>query len=393
MNRTVSAIFNIFFIIVTIALFGLVIYLGNLNFVTENFSLPIICVCVIVGAVISAFLATTLHELGHLFFGLVFGMSFNSIRIGFLYFYRNGGKIKCKFSVLTNVAGSCEMTPKNSENIYKKYIALSSGGLVFSAIYLALCILIVAMPNVFGEVWYFLIGCGLPLVAYSVLLNAMPFELSSGKTDGAVILGLLKKDASSQVVVNILTIQGQLYQGKTPSEIDEKLYFDLPQICEDDINFIILTNMRYIYYLDKKEYAKALKCNDRIKDLIEGLPKIYQANLLSDRLFDSCALSFDEKEATHLYALVENYLKNETNCTNYRIRASYKFYVQKAYAEARQLINNGLHEAEINSIKGIGLMETKILNEMKEKLLLSEKAEKEKAEEIKITLPKTKFNY
>jgi hypothetical protein len=73
-------------------------------------------------------------------------------------------------------------------------------------------------------------------------------------------------------MVNILRVQGQVNGGKNLADIDESLLFDLPQLPEDDINFIILTQLRYEYYLAKGNDSEAYKYFTRYKDLIKYLP-------------------------------------------------------------------------------------------------------------------------
>jgi hypothetical protein len=64
--------------------------------------------------------------------------------------------------------------------------------------------------------------------------------------------------------------------GTKLEEIDENLLLDLPQLPEDDINFIILTQLRYEYYLAKGNDSEAYKYFARYKDLIKYLPDGYK---------------------------------------------------------------------------------------------------------------------
>ena len=74
-----------------------------------------------------------------------------------------------------------------------------------------------------------------------------------------MLKGLIKKEPSYLTAVNILAIEAYLYQGFTPSEIDKQLYFGAPQLPEDDLNFILLTNYRLSYYIDAGDRGKRRK--------------------------------------------------------------------------------------------------------------------------------------
>jgi hypothetical protein len=61
---------------------------------------------------------------------------------------------------------------------------------------------------------YFLWGM-IPYAVYLELLNFLPFEYASGKTDMMVYVGLRSGADVETVMVSAMEIQGQLYEGKT----------------------------------------------------------------------------------------------------------------------------------------------------------------------------------
>ena len=62
-------------------------------------------------------------------------------------------------------------------------------------------------------------------------------------------------------------------------DIDEGLLLDVPQLPEDDINFIILTQLRYEYYLAKGNDSEAYKYFMRYQQLIDYLPSAYKEGI------------------------------------------------------------------------------------------------------------------
>ena len=85
----------------------------------------------------------------------------------------------------------------------------------------------------------------------------------------------------------ILKIQGLVNGGLPLKEVDEALLLDVPQLPEDDLNFIILTQLRYEYYLAKDDDSTAYKYFLRYKDLIKYLPDEYGAEATARRKIEA----------------------------------------------------------------------------------------------------------
>ena len=124
----------------------------------------------------------------------------------------------------------------------------------------------------------------------------MPASSYGVRNDGGVIYGLKRKDDVSKVTLALLSIQAQMYQGKTPAQVDEKLYFDLPQLPEDDYNFIMLLNARYLYYLDKEDYENAKKVTERLVGLVEDAIKDARVNSEANGINNTIFFSGDMKD-------------------------------------------------------------------------------------------------
>ena len=78
---------------------------------------------------------------------------------------------------------------------------------------------------------------------------------------------LVEKTDSAKVTLAVLIVQAQALQGKKIEEIAEKLLFDLPQIEEDDLSFISLTELRYEYFKAKNDIDNAEKWRVRFEEL------------------------------------------------------------------------------------------------------------------------------
>jgi len=393
MRKNISTILSMLVIVMTLALIGIVMYAGVLQYKNdeEGMTTAIIILLCSIGVIIATFFVPLIHEMGHLIFGLFNKMAFYSMRIAFIIFYREGKKIKIRVAKSsTEYAGSCEMVPKSSKKLYSRFMMMVIGGSVFTLLYLIALTFIIENANIINIYIYCFIGCGLPIAFYLFSINILPVGEGGDRTDGGVFLGLLKKDVVAMATINLLAIQSHYFLGETPAEVDESLYLDVPQIPDDELTFIMLLNLKYIYYLDKGDEENLLKISDRMDGLCENLSENLRHNIKSDILYNGCKYkNISAEECTTLYKSVIKYLMLENTATNLRIRAAYILYISKNNLEARQLVNRGLDEAKNNVIKGIGKFETRLLNELKTEIIA--KIQKDEQKKIQDNINSTRI--
>lgn len=200
--------------------------------------------CYVACAGFFLFFASLLHELGHVLFG-----SFS--------------KIKVRIERLRPFSSSSvQIIPKNYKSLKGRMLCTAVGGLVINFLFIALGAVALFVPEV--PVYISLV---LPASFYIFVLNALPLQFASGKTDGLVIYELAKNTDNAKVLLSVLTVQAQVLGGKPIEEVDEKLLFDLPQIQEDDPAFISLAELRYEYFKAKGEEDKAALWQTRFEEL------------------------------------------------------------------------------------------------------------------------------
>ena len=322
----------------------------------------------VVGGVIAGFLCALFHELGHFIAGRKNGFKFSSMVVWFFKLKKDAGKLKFGFTMLGVQAGYTEMVPSVEEGIDKRLINMTNGGIIASFI-----TLILGIPPLFLtsylSVWAYAIwSMLLTMGAYYFLGTALPATEENTLNDGAVVYNIIKKTDTSKVMVNLLRIQANLYQGKRPFEIDEKLYFDLPQLREDDIYFSLLLNARYQYYLDKKDYKNAQKCCERLLTLEEYLPVGYMTIFKIDALYNACTFSKDENLADDLMYEVDKYINAVNDCQTLRAKLAYLLNVRQEKEGADMFFNKAYKEADKCQLKGLGLMERNLLDGLKAEL-------------------------
>ena len=165
--------------------------------------------------------------------------------------------------------------------------------------------------------------------------------------------------------MNLLVIQSELFNGKTPSEVDEKLYFDLPQLPEDNPSFAMLLSAKYAYYLDKEDYDNAKKTTDRMMSIIDYMPKYFEYVIKTYALYNACAFDFDEEKADDLMYELEKYLNNVNTATTVRAKTAYLLYVKREKEALDIFYKKGVKEADRCLIKGLGVFERKLFEKMK----------------------------
>ena len=319
-----------------------------------------------VSAIIVGIISTFAHEIGHFFAGKRNGFAFSSMQVLFFKWEKIGKKVRFSFCMIGEQAGFTEMIPTKSEGVEKAFKNMTKGGIFASFI-----VMIIGIPSLFLteylSVWAFSIwSMFLTIGAYFYLGTALPASESNTLNDGAVLYHLRHNTDSSKVMMNLLKIQAELYSGKTPSEVDEKLYFDLPQLPEDDLNFALLLNARYTYYLDKKDYENAKKMTERLLSLEEYLPKSYYAVFLVDALYNACTFDFNEERADDVLYEVDKYINNVNNSSNVRAKLAYLLYVRRESEGLDMFFNKAYKEANRCQLKGLGIMERRLLDELKQ---------------------------
>ncbi len=162
------------------------------------------------------------HELGHMLFGAI---------------------LKIKAVPHFSLFGSsfCDVIPKTHKNLRSKLIVTALGGLIINAIFIFLGYLPSFTPV---PVWLCVF---LPASIYLFVLNALPAEYAEGRSDGQICLELIGNTDVAEVMLAVLTVQAQIAEGTPIKDVNKRLLFSLPQICEDEPAFISLLELRAKY--------------------------------------------------------------------------------------------------------------------------------------------------
>ena len=360
MKRT-TVVFSVLVIIMTVGALLAVALVAGAFYGGEMWKIALLLVA---GAVVCGLVNAFAHELGHLIAGKLNGFKLSEITVWFFRWYKVRERICFNFVMLKEQAGYTEMFPKGTNDLAKRYNKMTLGGLVASLMCMLIGIVPLCLTAYLPLIAYAFTAMMLPVGAYYFFGNALPVVSGGARNDGAVVLEYVKKENSVKVMEGLLSIQAQLYLGKTPSEIDEKYYFDLPQLPEDDLYFIQLLHARYDYYLDKGDVENAVKTTNRLLELDEYMPKYYLNNIKTDALYNVCALVKNEQTADELMYELERFL-TANNILSIRAKTAYLVYIKEEFDYVDSFMEKWIEESEKSVFEGEELFNKKLLEKLK----------------------------
>ena len=370
MRRKAERAVSVLCVILAIAQAVLVAYFGYVNYYRDYHS-TLLIVAMVLGGLLSSMLCCIFHECGHILFGKLCRFRFNAMHVWFLHIVRYNGRVRIHLGrILQDEEGSAEMLPENVDGMRKRYGLVTAGGVLFSFLWFVGALLALIFANAAHFAVYVLVATSLPYAFYLFACNLLPF--TDPPTDGAVLLGLIRGDASALTAVNLLSIEGYLMQGRTPVQIPENLYYGAPQLPEDDVNFILLTDYRLARAIDAGDVRAAVRLSDRLKELTEYIPDFCLREIEADVLFVECAVKQDREEAKRLYKDVKQYLAGERSIAAQRTGAAYALFVERDKVGCLRHLSAAQELADVCTIRGQAQYERKLLSCIKEELERSE---------------------
>lgn len=306
-----------------------------------------------IGFVFSWLMMPVIHETGHLVCARANDFKCYAFSVSVFHFSREGKKVKLKIGKDGGTAGACTVIPETKGNMKKRYFCVAMGGILFTGILFAVAFFLFLYSFFFNAVnyAYFFFLTWLPASFFFTFFNLVPFENEYGKSDGAVMLGIHKKNPSELTLLNILRIQAELYRGVRFGEINEKFYFSAPQVMETDPNFAAILQLRYYYYRDKKDKEKCQETVERLESIFDELCEPVKKEIAVD-LFYEAVLAKDDAKVKKYYKVCKP-LQEEKSYLAYKVltcRYSYKGRAEEAdeyYNEAIKMLNAQPFEGKI----------------------------------------------
>lgn len=311
---------------------------------------------VLIGVALGVIVAPIVHELGHVIFAKYANMPVAYVK-AFCFSWRRKGKGLVFRFASPFAPDETQVIPNGGEDIQKRAYKYAVGGLVFSGILWIMIISTGLMVMFFVHPNYVLWGASV-YTGYLFLLNVLPMEYTSGKTDASVCLGLKKGCNAEKVMLSAMYIQGEAYAGKRYGEIDDKYYFNIPVLAEDEPLFALMLQLRYRYFVDKELWRNAGETLNRLAEINEYLT-IEESQRVCAELVFMHSLNADLERAEECGRYCKDFLSGETAMAK-RVLATFT----DAFGEkekAKILQENGLGLLENEWILGEKLWEEKLL--------------------------------
>ena len=318
------------------------------------------------GICVFYFISIIFHELGHAVMGKINGFKLYQISFLFLTFLRKNGKWRVVLR-RSKYAGVIISVPVSSKNLYKRYGAMVSGGLIgtlVSALGFLFTMLFVQFSEINGIYFYAALSAGFIVSLYLLIINSIPAYSNGIATDGGIIYGILKKNSETNILINILNIQSQFFAGLSPSEINQDFYFNTPVIADNNVNKIFLLNYRHAYYLDKFDFENADKTVKQLGRLKEYIPDMYLNLILADEFFNTVFYDKNNVLGENLYLKIEKILNEDANIYTLRIKMAYELFVKENPKLAIATGKTALLLKDEYLLKGVAKMEEKLINHL-----------------------------
>lgn len=229
---------------ITLSILLSLVFVGLLGY-SYWFAYGLWAIACYAGIILALPLSSLMHELGHMFIGAMCKV-----------------RVKPHFSLFGN--SYCDVMPKTDKNLKTRVFFTAMGGILMNLLLFALGLLGIYLGGYFR-----IAGVVMPACTYLLLMNIMPAEFASGKTDGLILNNLLNNTDEAKVMLAVLGVQAQVLNGRPIGEVNENLLFDLPVIREDDPSFIALCELRYKYCEAVGNTAEAEKYKTRFEQLKE----------------------------------------------------------------------------------------------------------------------------
>ncbi|MFI3166244.1 MAG: hypothetical protein R3Y45_08275 [Bacillota bacterium] len=326
------------------------------------------CLSLIIGYFLSKFVYVFIHELGHLIGGFAGGFKFYSFSVLFFNFIKVNNKLKLRLSFSKTIAGYCQMIPPKSDKLEKSFAKFVGGAYIASWAFLIVSLFIIVTPFIFPSlITSYVIYC---LLAPSFISNFPThfFNFSAiidnPASDGAIVRGIKANSHSAQLQIKMISIQGLLFSGTRPRDLEASLFENLDFTSETEIYAPIFASYNLSRLLDLGDTAGVIKESDFIKAHYKNTNEVYHELLLCDVFYTELVLKQDVSEAERLYYYIANLLKSQTDISTLRIRMAKEIFIDNAYSKALDTGVLAVNLADSYIAKGGSEMELSIIENL-----------------------------
>ncbi|MEX1378292.1 MAG: hypothetical protein AB1Z23_12580 [Eubacteriales bacterium] len=347
----------------TIFYFLIIVIIILLTFMSgESFIvLFVLIVKSILSVILSYFIGTALHELGHLVFGLIAGYKFVSFKILFFNFYDENSRIKFRVEGFRKFAGYCSMFPKYKP-IYIYWLSVF-GGALFNLIS-AIIFFIIWRNSGFNSILF----SSLAIISFLLFaFNLLPIKKTNEVYyDGWILWTLLFNRKSKEEFLEQVKYADMVNKNLRPRDYELQLDKTKP------FNSSYISAL-YRKSLDLGDIETMQYCSSQIEENFDTSSEVSHVVYCYIICYTACITGNIDK-ANDYYNKVKNRIENDNDCNGLRVRAYYQYYSNKEYEYAYELCKQGILVVDKYVHPGIAMMEKDLLLSLKKKIEL-EKSE------------------
>lgn len=310
----------------------------------------------LVVAAMTLFVQIIIHELGHVICGVKNNYSFYGFQILGLTIYKQEDKLKLRADGFTNALGLAIMIP-NETISDENQIAFYKSGYIANAVTLIPLVILYILSSAVRP--YILIS--IIITIFMVFSNVLPTEVGGNFNDGYLV-NLYKTDGEKRaMVLDTQKLQQDLIMGIRPSELP---YYEVKH--EDNV-FAIMINL-FMYYkgLDSGDKTLMEERIEMIEHKYHMLENIQKDSFIYELIYYNCCVRDDKLKATKLFSEIESRLEKDMDINARRILAYYNYSAKLDIDIAVSYAKQGLELKDKYPIKGIAIMEEKLIMDLLE---------------------------
>jgi hypothetical protein len=225
------------------------------------------------------YLATAIHELGHLSAGAVVGMDAGGISVGPFAFAKSGNNWAFQFNRRTWLGGFFRPLTANPDFQPFDFAWMVAGGPAASVLFALQCALIFARSGNGGWDW---IGTMFWSSLFSVVMSLIPYPGGLNKSDGARLWQLIRRPEQTKTWAALLALQTEDMEGVRPRDWNQRTFERIvdANICSDE--YLACQLMAYYRRVDEGSDEAALAHLERALAKSTGSAKAVQYVLFAE---------------------------------------------------------------------------------------------------------------
>ena len=240
--------------------------------------------CTFAWLIVTALLQFTLHEVGHLLFGLASGFKFSSIRIYKYALVKDHCGFHIKKFNIQGTGGQCIMTlPEDTDPKRVPFFWYNAGGVIVNLLLLALSIvaLLYCDLGMVGETFFMMLAF---TGAFIALMNGVPLSFNGLCNDGRNMLLLMRDKHSRRFFLRMMQVASELSKGKRLKDMPREWFEDIPVDSPKDY-FLLANRINYAALLeDSGRFDEARRVYEEIYSFGKELPGLMKLEIGADHI-------------------------------------------------------------------------------------------------------------